>query len=65
MTDQEFQSYLQSLPPEVRALVLERAKVAGSYLSKAMQARARIYGQFPNLNPRLVAALSLVVARFA
>jgi len=65
MTDQEFQTYLHSLPPEVRELVLERAKSAGTYLSKAMQTRKRIYAEFPNMNPRVVAALSLVIARFS
>ena len=65
MTDKEFQNYLQSLPPDVRGVVLERAKVAASYFSKATQARARIYAQFPNMNPRVVAVLSLVIARFS
>jgi len=65
MTDQEFQAFLRSLPPEVRELVLERATAAGTYLSKAVHARSRIYSQFPNLHPRIVAVLSLAVARFA
>jgi hypothetical protein len=65
MTDKEFQQYLQSLPPDVRGLVLERAKVAATYVSKATQARSRIYAQFPNMNPRVVAVLSLVIARFS
>jgi hypothetical protein len=65
MTDKEFQDYLRSLPPEVRELVVERAKLAVTYVSKAAQVRARIYSQFPNMNPRVVAALSLVIARFA
>jgi len=64
MTDQEFQTYLSSLPPEVRGLVLDRAKAAGSYLSKAVSTRSRIYAEFPNMNPRVVALLSLVIARF-
>jgi hypothetical protein len=65
VTDKEFQQYLQSLPPDVRGLVLERAKVDASYVSKATQARSRIYAQFPNMNPRVVAVLSLVIARFS
>jgi hypothetical protein len=65
MTDREFQQYLQSLPPDVRGLVLERAKIAATYVSKATQARSRIYAQFPDLNPRVVAVLSLVIARFS
>jgi hypothetical protein len=64
MTDKEFQDYLRSLPPELRELVLERAKLAATYVSKATQARARIYAQFPNMNPKVVAVLSLVIARF-
>ena len=65
MTDKEFQQYLQSLPADVRGLVLERAKVAATYVSKATQARSRIYAQFPNMNPRVAAVLSLVIARFS
>ena len=64
MTDREFQAYLASLPPEVRGLVLDRAKVAATYVSKAVRVRTRIYAEFPNMNPRVVAALSLVIARF-
>jgi hypothetical protein len=65
MTDKEFQAYLASLPPELRGLVLDRAKLAATYLSKAVQVRSRIYAQFPNMNPKVVATLSLVIARFA
>jgi len=65
MTDKEFQNYLQTLPPELRGLVLDRAKAAATYVSKATQARTRIYAQFPNMNPRVVAVLSLVIARFS
>jgi len=65
MTDKEFQNYLQTLPPDVRNLVLERAKAAACYFSKATQTRTRIYAQFPSMNPRVVAILSLVIARFS
>jgi TRAP-type C4-dicarboxylate transport system substrate-binding protein len=65
MTDKEFQNYLQTLPPELRALLLERAKAAATYVSKATQARTRIYAQFPEMNPKVVAVLSLVIARFS
>jgi hypothetical protein len=64
MTDNEFQAYLASLPPDLRSLVLERAKAAATYVSKAVQVRSRIYAEFPSMNPRVVAALSLVIARF-
>ena len=64
MTDNEFEAYLASLPPDLRGVVLERAKVAATYVSKAVQVRSRIYAEFPNMNPRVVAALSLVIARF-
>ena len=65
MTDKEFQAYLASLPPELRGLVLERAKLAATYINKAAQVRSRIYAEFPNMNPRVVATLSLVIARFS
>ena len=64
MTNGEFQAYLASLPPEVRDVVIERTKLAKAYFAKAVRTRSRIYAEFPNMNPRVVAALSLVIARF-
>lgn len=65
MTNEEFVAYLNTLPPETRALVLARVKHVAEYAARASRVRRNIQQQFPGMNPRLRAALSLVIARFA
>jgi len=63
MNARELKAYLDSLPPEVRASVLEGTRTFGDYVSKAHRVRERIREEFPNLNPRLRAVMSFIAAR--
>ncbi|HKY35214.1 MAG TPA: hypothetical protein VJN18_04690 [Polyangiaceae bacterium] len=64
MTHEELATYLESLPPEVRAAMVEAIKPIGDYATRAVELRERFAREFPGLNPPLRAALSLALARF-
>ncbi len=64
MTNEEFATYLDSLPPEVRTAIHEALKPIGDYAARAIEVRAWVAKEFPALNPPIRAALSLALARF-
>jgi len=63
MTVDEIKRCLDSLPPEVRRQIHEHRALVHDYFARASHARERLAEQFPNMNPRLRAVISLAVAR--
>ena len=63
MTAQELERCLDALPPDVKRELLQQRAVVRDYLGRASQVRERLERQFPNMNPRLRAVISLAVAR--
>lgn len=64
MTNDEFATYLDSLPPEVRAAIFEGLKPVGDYAAQAIEVRTWLAKEFPTLHPPIRAVLSLALARF-
>jgi hypothetical protein len=64
MTNEEFATYLDSLPPEVSATIFEALRPIGDYAARAIEVRAWVAKEFPALHPPIRAALSLALARF-
>lgn len=64
MTREQIQHCLQSLPPEVRERIAERAGEFRNYLEKAGIVRAKLSGDFPQVDTRVAAFVSLAIARF-
>ncbi len=64
MTNDEFQEYLRSLPPEMQAAVADALQPLGDYAARAAEVRARMADEFPKLSPPLRAVLSLALARY-
>ena len=64
MTREQLQQCLQSLPPEVRDRLAERAGEFRSYLEKAGTVRAKLSSDFPQVDTRVAAFVSLAIARF-
>lgn len=64
MTREQFQRCLQSLPPEVRDPLAERVGEFRNYLEKAGTVRAKLSSDFPQVDTRVAAFVSLAIARF-
>lgn len=64
MTREQLQHCFQSLPPEVRERLAEKAAEFREYVEKAGTVRVKLGSDFPTMGPRAAAVLSLVVARF-
>lgn len=64
MTREQIQHCLQSLPPEVRDRLAERAGGFRNYLEKAGTVRAKLSSDFPQVDTRVAAFVSLAIARF-
>ena len=64
MTREQFQHCLQALPPEVRERLAERAGEFRNYLEKAGTVRAKLSSDFPQVDTRVAAFVSLAIARF-
>ena len=47
MTNEEFATYLDSLPPEVRAVIHQAIKPIGDYAARAIEVRAWVAKEFP------------------
>ena len=64
MTREQLQHCFESLPPEVRQQLAERASAFRGYLEKAGTVRAKVSSEFPEVDPRVAAFVSLAIARF-
>ena len=64
MTREQLQHCFEALPPEVRVRLTEKADAFRSYLEKAGNVREKLGGEFPTIDPRAAAVVSLVLARF-
>lgn len=64
MTHEELATYLESLPPEVRAAMIEAIKPIGDYATRAVEVRGWFAKELPALSPPARAVLSLALARF-
>jgi hypothetical protein len=64
MTREQLQHCMQSLPPEVRDRLAERAGEFRNYLEKAGTVRAKLSSDFPQVDTRVAAFVSLAIARF-
>ena len=63
MNHEEFSGCLDGLPEDVKRELSEQQRRAHDYLARALRVRARLCREFPNMNPKLRAAISLAVAR--
>ncbi|MEO6599397.1 MAG: hypothetical protein ABIQ16_05955 [Polyangiaceae bacterium] len=64
MTNEQLLHCLEALPPEVRNRFLERADAFRKYLRKAGTVRAKLSSDFPEVDARVAAFVSLAIARF-
>ena len=64
MTREQLQRCFESLPPEVRQQLGQRMSAFRGYLEKAGTVRAKVSTEFPNVDPRVAAFVSLAIARF-
>ncbi|MEI9948311.1 MAG: hypothetical protein WDO74_04855 [Pseudomonadota bacterium] len=64
MTREQLKHCFQSLPPEVQERLTEKADAFRKYLEKAGTVRTKLGNDFPTVDPRAAAVVSLVVARF-
>lgn len=63
MNREDLNHCLDALPEEVRRELDEQQKRVRNYLARAVRVRERLCREFPNMNPKLRAAISLAVAR--
>jgi hypothetical protein len=63
MNREQLNAYVDSIPPEVRARLIQEAKPLADYLARAHDVRERLRREFPNLNPSVRALVSLLAAR--
>jgi hypothetical protein len=63
MNREDLNRCLDALPPDVRRELDEQQKRVRNYLARAVRLRERLCREFPNMNPKLRAAISLAVAR--
>jgi len=63
MNREDLNRCLDALPEDVRRELDEQQKRVRSYLARAVRVRERLCREFPNMNPKLRAAISLAVAR--
>lgn len=64
MTQEQLRQCFESLPPEVRQQLAERITAFRGYLEKAGTVRAKVSSDFPEVDPRVAAFVSLAIARF-
>jgi hypothetical protein len=64
MTQEQLKHCLDSLPPEVRQQLANRIQAFRGYLEKAGTVRAKVSSEFPDVDPRVAAFVSLAIARF-
>jgi hypothetical protein len=64
MTREQLQHCFEALPPEVKVRLNEKAGAVREYLDKAGTVRVKLGSDFPTMDPRAAAVVSLVVARF-
>jgi hypothetical protein len=64
MTREQVQHCFDALPPEVRERLTEKVGAFREYLGKAGTVRAKLGTEFPTIDSRAAAVVSLVVARF-
>jgi hypothetical protein len=64
MTREQLQHCFGSLPPDIRERLAEKAGEIREYLDKAGTVRVKLGNDFPTMDPRAAAVVSLVVARF-
>jgi hypothetical protein len=55
---------LDALPEDVKRELFGQQQHARDYLARALRVRDRLCREFPDMNPKLRAAISLAVARF-
>jgi hypothetical protein len=63
MNREDLNRCLDALPADVRRELDEQQKRVRGYLARAVHVRERLCREFPNMNPKLRAAISLAVAR--
>ena len=63
MKPEELKRYLDSLPPDVLKQFEEQRAALRDYLGRAASIREKLIRQFPEMSPRIRAAISLAVAR--
>ena len=64
MTREQLQHCFDSLPSEVREHLAEKTDAFRGYLEKAGTVRVRLANEFPTIDGRAAAVVSLLVARF-
>src|SRR5690349_4047529 len=64
MTREQLKHCFDSLPPEVRVRLAEKAGAFQGYLEKAGTVRVKLASEFPTIDRRAATVVSLVVARF-
>ncbi|MES1174936.1 MAG: hypothetical protein ABUL62_11480 [Myxococcales bacterium] len=64
MTRAQLQHCFEALPPDVKARLTEKASAVREYLGKAGTVRVKLGSDFPTMDSRAAAVVSLVVARF-
>jgi len=63
MKAEQFKHYLDALPPEVLKEFNQQRAAVRDYLTRAASIREKLTHQFPEMSPRIRAAISLAVAR--
>jgi hypothetical protein len=63
MNREDLNRCLDALPEDVKLELDEQQKRVRNYLARAVRVRERLCREFPNMNPKLRAAISLAVAR--
>jgi hypothetical protein len=63
MNREDLNRCLEALPEDVKRELDEQQKRVRNYLARAVCVRERLCREFPNMNPKLRAAISLAVAR--
>jgi hypothetical protein len=63
MNREELNRCLDALPEDVKRELFEQQRRARDYLARALHVRERLRLEFPNMNPKVRAAISLAVAR--
>ena len=64
MTHEQLRHCFESLPPEVKQRLADRVNAFRGYLEKAGTVRAKVSSDFPDVDPRVAAFVSLAIARF-
>ncbi|MFZ5894752.1 MAG: hypothetical protein ACOY0T_27055 [Myxococcota bacterium] len=63
MKAEQFKRYVDALPPEVLKEFEQQRGVLRDYLTRAGSIREKLVRQFPEMSPRIRAAISLAIAR--